>query len=110
MKRAVLLQCWLFVPLAPVLAWDGRNGLGPGLFAQRLIPQGITRRRSMTRVLFGSAGVTVEVLRNYLFQTQGLQLNAVLTETEEEAEGSIAFLQLHLPETCAAWAKGADDH
>ena len=117
MKRAVLIAVLAFlVPLAPVLAWDGEGTVLDldSLPKDWILAGYYTAQKHDLESFSAQLGVTVEVLRNYLFQTpQGdLQLNAVLTETEEEAEGLYRrFLQLHPPQKLVAWAKGAgDDH
>lgn len=104
MKRAVLIAVLAFlVPLAPVLAWDGEGTVLDldSLPKDWILAGYYTAQKHDLESFSAQLGVTVEVLRNYLFQTpQGdLQLNAVLTETEEEAEGLYRrFLQLHPPQ------------
>ena len=101
---AVVLTCFLLI--GTVHAWNGEGTvIDLSSLPENWVFAGDYLASQSDRVMFSNQlGVTVKVLRNYMLSTpQGnLQINLVVTETEEQAEEVYhLFLQMHSPEQVA---------
>lgn len=101
---AVVLTCFLLI--GTVHAWGGEGTvLDLSSLPENWVFAGDYLASQSDLVMFSNQlGVSVKVLRNYMLSTpQGnLQINLVVTETEEQAEEVYhLFLQVHSPEQVA---------